>query len=192
MSWAGYTLTRHYFFFPEVWVYSLLRCKHAKGLKEKGEGAHLMSDSPLLQLMPHFCLAGCFSAAMRKVALPVACMSWSELWRVNCQEGRLLITSFSWFSGDATYYVSLPSAEEVVERILPFQIGFWKCNSALRRWYHGLLFLLSQWFQVILSQFQSKHGDCIHLLFFLCAMQFETGCSQTFLHMMSWLRGHRH
>lgn len=143
---------------------------HTKGLKEKEEGAHLMSDSPSLQLMPHFFLAGC-SSAVRKVTLSVTCISCSKEWIAKRQASS---TSFSLFAGDATY-VSLPSAEEVVERILSFQICFLKCNSALRRWYHGLLFLLSQWFQVILSPFQSKHGDCIHLLFFLSAVQFETG-----------------
>lgn len=69
-------LTRNeFYFFPEVRVYSLLQCKLKNRLKEKGEGAHLMSDSPSLQLMAHFCLAGCFSAAVRKVALSVTCIS---------------------------------------------------------------------------------------------------------------------
>lgn len=49
----------------------MLNYKLTKGLKEKGKGAHLMSDSPSLQVMPHLCLAGRSSAAVRKVALSV-------------------------------------------------------------------------------------------------------------------------
>lgn len=115
---------------------------HTKGLKEKGEGAHLMSDGPSLQLMPHFFLAGCSSAG-RKDALSVTCISCFRVLKSELPKGRLPVTGFSLFTGDATY-VSLPLAVEVVERILSFQICFLKYNSALRRWYRGLLFLLSQ------------------------------------------------
>lgn len=47
-----------------------------------------MSDSPSLQLMLHFCLAGCSSAAVREVALSVACVSWVRALKSELPRGQ--------------------------------------------------------------------------------------------------------
>lgn len=50
--------------------------------------------------------------------------------------------------------------------ILSFQMCWQKCSSTMRRWYHGLLLLLPQWFHVTFAQFRSKNRGYIFFLFF--------------------------